>query len=198
MWFVNVRCVFRFLSLSIHLWHWEPHQPVEHQRNTSAPCSTHLHPAERTSVCGGRNQHQRGEWQGAHAHCVIMHNTNYKCCAPIKRKKIKRECKWWTRIPITKHIWCICNGPLAWLCLLVGVSLTGRYSLRRSADWVAVAHRRRHAGRGSDAAAGFPRQVSPAAGSRHHGRLILWKSAQCTKERRSHCERRGEWHSQHE
>lgn len=102
------------------------------------------------------------------------------------------------RIPIRKHICCICNGPLSWLCLLVAVSLTGRYGLRRSADRVAVAHRRRHAGRGSDAAAGFPGQVSPTAGSRHHGRLVLWKSAQRTKERRSHCEWRGERHSQHE
>lgn len=115
-----------------------------------------------------------------------------------QKKKIKRECKWWTRIPIRKHICCICNVPLAWLCLPVAVSLTGRYSLRWSADRVAVAHRRRHARRGSDAAAGFPRQVSPATGSRHHSRLVLWKSAQRTKERRSHCERRGERHSQHE
>lgn len=53
--------VFRFLTLSIHLWHWEPHQPVQHQWYTSAPCSTHLHPAERASVCRGRNQHQWGE-----------------------------------------------------------------------------------------------------------------------------------------
>lgn len=58
---VNGVFVFRFLTLSIHLWHWEPHQPVQYQWNTSAPCSTHLHPAERASVCGGRNQHQWGE-----------------------------------------------------------------------------------------------------------------------------------------
>lgn len=49
--------VFRFLPLSIHLWHWEPHQPIQHQWNTSAPCCSHLYPAERTPVCGGRNQH---------------------------------------------------------------------------------------------------------------------------------------------
>lgn len=27
---VNGVLVFRFLALSIHLWHWEPHQPVQH------------------------------------------------------------------------------------------------------------------------------------------------------------------------
>lgn len=76
--------VFRFLPLSIHLWHWEPHQPVQHQWNTSAPCSPHLHPAERASVCGGRNQHQWGEGRDL----LLLTPTDIFCCFTIQRQSL--------------------------------------------------------------------------------------------------------------
>lgn len=66
----GVLCL-RFLTLSVHLWHREPHQPVQHQWNTSAPCCPHLHPAERAPVCGGRDQHQWGD--NVHANASLLH-----------------------------------------------------------------------------------------------------------------------------
>lgn len=50
----------RFLPLGVHIRYREPYQPVQHQRDTSAARRAHLHPAEGPAVCGGRNQHQRG------------------------------------------------------------------------------------------------------------------------------------------
>lgn len=52
----------RFLPLGLHLRYREPHQPVQHQRNTSATCRTHLHPPEGAPVCGGWDQHQRSKY----------------------------------------------------------------------------------------------------------------------------------------
>lgn len=90
--------VFRFLTLSIHLWHWEPHQPVQHQWYTSAPCSTHLHPAERASVCRGRNQHQWGEGRDLLLqtptdvfYCVIIQQTDFELY-----ENTPRYCKWFS------------------------------------------------------------------------------------------------------
>lgn len=108
---------FRFLPLSVHLWHREPHQPIQHQWNTSAPCSPHLHPAERAPVCGGGNQHQWGEGEEpavADSHrCLLFLNdakTDFdlydntqraNCRCPYhchtRRKKTHR------RMPIRRH-----------------------------------------------------------------------------------------------
>lgn len=55
----------RFLPLGLYLRYREPHQPVQHQRNTSATCCTHLHPPEGAPVCGGRDQHQRSKYRPA-------------------------------------------------------------------------------------------------------------------------------------
>lgn len=59
----------RFLPLGLYLRYREPHQPVQHQRNTSATCRTHLHPPEGAPVCGGRDQHQRSEYHCCHPCC---------------------------------------------------------------------------------------------------------------------------------
>lgn len=56
----------RFLPLGLYLRYREPHQPVQHQRNTSATCRTHLHPPEGAPVCGGRDQHQRSKYCCCH------------------------------------------------------------------------------------------------------------------------------------
>lgn len=61
----------RFLPLGLYLWYREPHQPVQHQRNTSATCCTHLHPPEGAPVCGGRDQHQRSKYHPCH-HCRTL------------------------------------------------------------------------------------------------------------------------------
>lgn len=53
----------RFLPLGLHVRYREPHQSVQHQRNTSATCCTHLHPPERAPVCGGWDQHQRSKYK---------------------------------------------------------------------------------------------------------------------------------------
>lgn len=51
----------RVFPFSLHVWHREPHQPVQHQRSPSAPCCPHLHHSEGPAVCGGRSQYQRGK-----------------------------------------------------------------------------------------------------------------------------------------
>lgn len=61
----------RFLPLGLYLRYREPHQPVQHQRNTSATCCTHLHPPEGAPVCGGRDQHQRSKCH--RCHCCHRH-----------------------------------------------------------------------------------------------------------------------------
>ena len=53
-------CFCRFFPLGVHIRYREPYQPVQHQWDASAACRPHLHPAEGPAVCGGRNQHQRG------------------------------------------------------------------------------------------------------------------------------------------
>lgn len=65
----------RFLPLGLYLRYREPHQPVQHQRNTSATCCTHLHPPEGTPVCGGWDQHQ---WSKCHCcHCCHHHTLGH-------------------------------------------------------------------------------------------------------------------------
>lgn len=51
----------RLLPLSVHLWHREPHQSVQHQWSPGAPCCPHLHHPEGSAVCGGWSQHQWGQ-----------------------------------------------------------------------------------------------------------------------------------------
>ncbi len=59
--FQIIRASSRLLPLSIHLWHREPHQPVQHQWSPGAPCCPHLHHPEGPAVCGGWSQHQWGQ-----------------------------------------------------------------------------------------------------------------------------------------
>lgn len=55
----NKHC--RLCALCIHLWNWEPHQPVQHQWSLGAPsCSSEYH-NEGSTVHWGWDQHRRGE-----------------------------------------------------------------------------------------------------------------------------------------
>lgn len=74
----------RFLPLGLYLRYREPHQPVQHQRNTSATCRTHLHPPEGAPVCGGRDQHQRSKYYCCHHHLTLGRAQQHTPAAPTQ------------------------------------------------------------------------------------------------------------------
>lgn len=76
----------RFLPLGLHLRYREPHQPVQHQRNTSATCRTHLHPPEGAPVCGGWDQHQWSKYPRQCRHCTHRWPTRWGLRSDVSQR----------------------------------------------------------------------------------------------------------------